>query len=265
MGPDAKPIVDHMVGMKKVFAAYIGHSLCIKKIIGVVSTLRKISIENSSGISSTRRGVQHVLLMSDNADVTDTIKSLSPTEIDKVETAIGHVKIADGPVVCASDVKMKIDYVLAQYNREDKIDIRSIEHDTKCGILFGMKLMCGQITPAASVASKHSMLFGYPSECIGYIGHCNTLISCMATYGILTKEASTPKNGLLLEIDGVMRKFPKDCALYSCAFDARIVFIVANDATYCTPFGNFPPAKMPANKKQKTAAAKTSIYVHLDS
>jgi len=37
--------------------------------------------------------------MSDNADVTETIKSLAPTEIDEVETAIGHVTIANGPVL----------------------------------------------------------------------------------------------------------------------------------------------------------------------
>jgi len=117
-----------------------------------------------------------------------------------------------------------------------------------------MRLMCGQITPATCVASKHSMLFGYPPACIGYIKHCNAIFSRMAKNGILKKEESTLKDGLLLQIDGVMRKFPKDCEQYSCAYDTRIVEIVANDATYCTPFGNFPPANMPSNKKQKTAA-----------
>jgi len=236
IGPEAKPMLDQMVGMKNVYAAYIDHSLCTRKIIGVVSTLRKIAKKNSSGFSSTRGGVQHVLLMSDNSDVTDTIKNLSATEIDEIEAAIGHVKIADGPVVCASDLKNKIDCVLELYNKEDNIDIKSIDHDIKCGILFGMRLMCGQITPAASVASKHSMLFGYPPECIGYIGHCNAIFSRMAKKGILKKEESTPKDGLSLQIDGVMRKFPKDCAQYRCAYDERIVDIVTNDATYCTPF-----------------------------
>ena len=249
IGPEAKPMLDQMVGMKNVYAAYIDHSLCTKKIVGVVKTLRNIAKRNSSGFSSTRQGVQHVLLMSDNADVTETIKSLSDTEIDQVETAIGHVRIVGGAVLCASDIKMKIDSVLELYNKEDNIDIKSIDHDIKCGILFGMKLMCGQITPAASVASKHSMVFVHPPACIGYVKHCNAIFSRMAKDGILKKEESTPKDGLSLEIDGVMRKFPKDCAQYSCAYDARIVDIVANDATYCTPFVNFP-----ANKKQKTAA-----------
>jgi hypothetical protein len=253
IGPEAKPMLDHMVGMKNVYAAYIDHSVCTRKIISVVSTLRNIAKKNSSGFSSTRGGVQHVLLMSDNSDVTDTLKNLSATEIDEIEAAIGHVRIADGSVVCASDLKHKIDMVLELYNKEDNIDIKSIDHDIKCGILFGMRLMCSQITPAASVASKHSMLFGYPPECIGYIGHCNAIFSRMAKKGILKKEESTPKDGLSLEIDGVMRKFPKDCAQYSCAYDERIVDIIANDATYCTPIGNFPPAKMPSNKKQKTA------------
>ena len=112
-----------------------------------------------------------------------------------------------------------------------------------------MKLMCGQITPAASVASKHSMVFVHPPACLGYVKHCNAIFSRMAKNGILKKEESTPKDGLSLEIDGVMRKFPKDCAQYSCAYDARIVDIVANDATYCTP--------RPPNKKQKNAANDT--------
>ena len=254
IGPEAKPMLDQMVGMKNVYAAYIDHSLCTKKIVSVVKTLRNIVKKNSSGFSSTRQGVQHVLLMSDNADVTETIKSLSDTEINQVEIAIGHVTIVDGPVLCASDIKKKIDNVLELYNKEDNIDIKSIDQDIKCGILFGMRLVCNQITPAASDASKHSMLFGYPPACLGYVKHCNAIFSRMAKSGILKKEESTPKDGLLLQIDGVMRKFPKDCAQYSCAYDTRIVEIVANDATYCTPFGNFPPANMPANKKQKTAA-----------
>jgi len=253
IGPEAKPMLDQMVGMKNVYAAYIDHSLCTKKIVGVVKTLRNIAKRNSSGFSSTRQGVQHVLLMSDNADVTETIKSLSDTEIDQIETAIGHVTIAGGLVLCASDIKKKINYVLELYNKEDNIDIKSIEHDIKCGILFGMRLMCGQITPAASVASKHNMVFGHPPECPEYVKHCNAIFSRMAKNGILKKEASTPKDGLSLQIDGVMRKFPKDCAQYSCAYDERIVDIVANDATYCTPIGNFQLAKMPSNKKQKTA------------
>jgi len=249
IGPEAKPMLDQMVGMKNVYAAYIEHSLCTKEVFGVVKTLRNIAKRNSSGFSSTRHGVQHVLLMSDSADVTETIKSLSDTEIHEVEAAISHVRIADGAVLCASDIKMKIDSVLELYNKEDNIDIKSIDHDIKCGILFGMRLMCGQITPAASVASKHSMVFVPPPACLGYVKHCNAIFSRMAKSGILKKEESTPKEGLSLEIDGVMRKFPKDCAQYSCAYDARIVDIVANDATYCTP--------PPANKKQKNAANDT--------
>ena len=139
---------------------------------------------------------------------------------------------------------------LATFFRETPVSEAAKRGGNRGGAKAGVTkmLMCGQITPAASVASKHSTVLVHPPACLGYVKHCNAIFS-LAKNGIFKKEESTPKDGLSLEIDGVMRKFPKDCAQYSCAYDARIVDIVANDATYCTPFGNFP-----ANKKQKTAA-----------
>ena len=247
IGEHAKPMLEHMLQKSNVFVGYIDHTLDMKKIFAVVDTLRKISKKNSTGMSSTRNGVQHVLLLSDNIDVEQTMLGLSVSDLEEIETSIGHVQIVSGQVVCESDVKIRIDEVFKNYMESN--DIIDSEMDVKAGIMFALRQMCNQLTPGAMVSSNYSAVIGAPLKCPQFGTHCNRIFGKLARVGILKKGIDTPAEGVEMEIDGIIRSFKKDCAQYSCNLPKEIIDKISNDETYCTPLKNFPPLKNFAAKK----------------
>ena len=207
IGDDAKPMLQYMLQKSNVFVGYIDHTLDMKKIFAVVDTLRKISSKNSTGMSSTRNGVQHVMLLSDNIDVEKTMLDISVSDLEEIETSIGHVQIESGQVVCESDVKIRINLVFKDYMQ--KHDIIDSEKDVKAGIMFAMRQMCNQLTPGAMVSSNYSAVIGTPPKCPQFGAHCNRIFCKLAHVGILKKGIDTPDEGIDIEIDGIIRSFKK--------------------------------------------------------
>jgi len=251
IGEHAKPMLEYMLQKSNVFVGYIDHTLDMKKFFSVVETLRKISRKNSTGMSSTRNGVQHVMLLSDNIDVQKTMLDLSVSDLEEIETSIGHVQIVSGQVVCESDVKNRVDKIFKDYM--EKHDIMDSEKDIKAGIMFALRQMCNQLTPAAMVSSNYSSVIGTPPKCPQFGAHCNRIFCKLAHVGILKKGIDTPEEGIDIEIDGIMRSFKKNCAQYSCNLPKEIIDKISHDETYCTPLKNFPPLKA---IKAKNVASK---------
>ena len=91
IGGAAKPMVANMLNRKNVFVGHIDHGADTKAITSVVRALKRVS---KGGVPSvTRNGTQHALLITLNEEVQESIKNLTPAEMDEIDSVIRAIKV----------------------------------------------------------------------------------------------------------------------------------------------------------------------------
>jgi len=246
IGPSAKPMVTEMLNRKNVFCGHIESGADVKAIVSVVRTLKRVS-KGTAGKSVTRNGTQHVLLISLNEEVQESIQKLTPNEMVEFDDVIGNVQIANSSIVCPSDLMRSMDSVIDKYDD----DIKKQEKDIKAILLLAMEEMCNGARPAALVTSKHAAIVGVSRD---DRRHCNRLFSRMSNDEIIMREVAVPEGGLVVTNNGEEYRYSKGCAQYSCSIPKSVIVVLSANSTYCTPRSELSAPK----KKRKRSDSNDS-------
>ena len=243
IGAAAKPMVDNMLNRKNVFVGHIEHGADTKSVTSVVRALKRVS---KGGVPSvTRNGTQHALLVTLNEEVQESIKNLTPTEMDEIDSVIGSVVISGSAIVCPTDLKRHIDMVFENYDE----DITGHEKDIKAAILLAMEAMTDGPMPAALVSSKHSAIIGVPGGWRDFRRHCNRLFSQLAKGEVIQRESSVGDGGLEVQNNGNTHRFPRGCAQYSCPVPKAAITNLAEDEEWSTSRDKLPAPKLKKKRK----------------
>ena len=253
IGEDAKPMVTEMLGRKNVFCGHVSTNN-VKEIVATVRTLKRVST-GKSGSSITRNGIQHALLLPMNEDVQQSIKDLTPAEMDKLDETIGRIPIKNGPIVCSSDLKSAMDEILANYDET----LAGHEADIRAALLLAMEEMCNGPRPAAMISSKHGAVIGVPQGWREFRRHCNRLFSRMAAAKLVQRESAVGQGGIELENNGHKHRFSAGCAQYSCHIPVAAITGLSEYEDYCTARSKLPAPKIKKRKRDSNGQRKKKI------
>lgn len=243
IGDAAKPMVKEMIGRKNVFCGHIDHGADTRAIVSVVRTLKRVSKGGQTSV--TRNGTQHALLVSLNPEVQESIKNLTPAEMDELDIAIGGVIIAGTDIVAPSDLKRHMEQVFDNYDE----DIAGHEKDIRAGLLLAMEAMCDEPMPAALISSKHSAVIGVPGGWRDFGRHCNRLFSRFAAADIVHRAPAVGNHGKIVHENGEQHKFSKGCAQYTCDIPKSAITGLAESAEYCTERAKLPAPNIKKRKR----------------
>lgn len=247
IGAAAQPMVQNMLNRSNVFCAHIDSGADTKAIVSVMRTLKGMT-KRTAGSSVTRNGKQHTLLVTLNPEVQESIKNLTPAEMDEFDDVIGNVIVSDSQIVCPSDLKRAMKQVFDNYDE----DISGHEKDIKSALLLAMEAMCDEPLPAAMISSKHSAVIGVPQDWRDFRRHCNRLFSQMAKAEIVKREPAVITTGISITVNGNEHKFSSGCAQYSCQVPKSAVTGVAEDEDFCTARSKLPVPKTKKRKREDT-------------
>jgi hypothetical protein len=232
IGDAAKPMVEHMLGRRNVYCGHIAHGADTRAVVSTVHTLKRMSKGGRSSV--TRNGTQHALLVCLSDDVQESIRQMTPAEMDEFEDAVGSTLIAGSEILTPGDLKVRMDQVFQAYDDDEHIPDDHLKN-IKAGLLLFMEMACARDMPGALITSRYAAIIGVPNGWKPFRRHCNRLMSRLADGGLLNRADPVAAGGRVVTENETQHKFSAGCAQYSCPINKPVIVGLAQDLEYCTP------------------------------
>ena len=252
LGESVKSFLNGLSNTKDIYLAHVDFDEDVENMLKIAVSLKK----------QARKGVvQTTLIQVDEVDKKRGYQhKMTSQGQQKLKTILGNISVGNPPrAVCsgAQQLEAKMNSVIDAYLAESQAISYAKANEFRMHVnahllFFMIKCVANTAVPAVIISGKQKLVIfpdgchdGTYSICLNKI--CNRLAKDSA---VLKKEPDTPPLGIILDHQGVPRKFGGKCAQYSCVFELSAVQELAANAAFCVPQHKVEaPAK--AVKRQK--------------